>query len=314
VISVIMPAYNASRFIRQALDSILRQTYQDFEVIVVDDGSIDDTLHILQDYARRDPRFTVIQNDHGGACKARNTAIAIARHPWIASLDADDVALPNRFERQLAAASQQPEVVVWGSYMQQINVDDKVIGLIRQGPNSVAEFNAIDRSQRTLYVNNSSSMFRRDLAQQLGGFDERLKAGQDTELWDRMAQHGPIVILPEALGQYRIHGTSITAKRFTEQYKVHSFLRARNLAQKHGQTLTLEQYMATYDDVPPMRRFFRSMSINGQRYYRNAGVLLAEKRYLPAVGSMALAFLYHPGFATQRIRGRLARRRLVKST
>lgn len=304
MISVIMPAYNASDFIGEALDSILKQTFQQFEIIVVDDGSTDNTLEILRQYAQKDSRITVIQNNHGGACKARNTAIAVAKYPWIAAMDADDVSLPQRFEKQLKAAEAHPEVVVWGSYLHQINLEGKVIGQIRIGPTSVAEFNTVDRTQKAIVVTNSTAMFKREVALQAGCYDERLVASQDTEFWDRMANYGPVVVIPEPLVSYRLHGQSISAKKFFHQRMLHGYVVERNRLKAIGQSITMEEYIKQYNEKPPVERFFRTMNNRGRYYYRNSGVQIAQKKYVPAVASLALATVLSPKFATERILNR----------
>jgi glycosyltransferase involved in cell wall biosynthesis len=309
-----MPAYNAARFIRQAIESILNQTYSEFELIVVDDGSTDNTVDIVKEYAAKDARVTLIQNSHGGACKARNTGIHRAKYPWIAAMDADDVALPQRFEKQLAAAASSPEVVVWGSYCYQINVDGEVIGLARTKPNTVEEFRAIDRAKTIIFVNNSSALFKKEVALQAGGFEEHLPAAQDTELWDRMANYGPLVIIPEPLVQYRFHGESISAKKFFTQRMLHDYILQRNRANRDGKSLSLESFLTDYHHQPVFTRLFRHMNNRGRYYYRNAGVLLAQKRYIMASLSLAVSLICSPGFFIARVRNRLAPRRHVKQS
>ncbi|MDX1993014.1 MAG: glycosyltransferase family 2 protein [bacterium] len=301
MISVIIPAYNAADFIGETLDSILRQTYQQFEVIVVDDGSTDNTVEIVKQYAAKDDRIRLIQNDHGGACKARNTAIAAAKYPWVAAMDADDVMRADRFEKQIKAAEQNPEVVVWGSYLTQINIKGEPIGTIRVGPTSVEEFNAVDRTQHAIVVTNSSAMFKRDVALQAGCYDERLVAAQDTEFWDRMANYGPVVVIPEPLVSYRLHGQSISAKKFFKQRMLHDYVIARNKAKARGETITMEQYIADYNNKPPLVRFQRSMHNQGRFYYRNAGVMLAQKKYPQAALSLAVSAVLSPQFWLRRV-------------
>ena len=101
-VTVLMTAYNAARYLREAVDSILNQTFRDFEFVIVDDGSTDRTLSILQDYARRDPRIRIISRPNTGLTRALNDGLATIRSPLIARMDADDVALPERFAKQLA--------------------------------------------------------------------------------------------------------------------------------------------------------------------------------------------------------------------
>src|SRR5687767_4726483 len=101
MISVVMPVYNGQRFLARAMDSLLAQSVREFELIVVDDGSTDESPALLDRYARTDARVRVIRGDHAGISAALNRGIADARYGWIARMDADDEALPDRFARQL---------------------------------------------------------------------------------------------------------------------------------------------------------------------------------------------------------------------
>ena len=103
LVSVIVPSYNASRYIRETLESVLGQTYSSFEVIVVDDGSTDDTAAIVADYSRRDSRIRLVSQPNGGVGAARNRAIAEASGEFIAPLDADDVWYPEKLQKQVAS-------------------------------------------------------------------------------------------------------------------------------------------------------------------------------------------------------------------
>src|SRR5688572_27460772 len=112
MISVVMPVFNGQRFLAQAMNSLLAQTFHDFEIIVVDDGSTDASPAILRDYAERDSRVRVIHGDHAGISAALNRGIEASTHEWIARIDADDVASPDRFAKQIAAARANPDVVI----------------------------------------------------------------------------------------------------------------------------------------------------------------------------------------------------------
>src|SRR3990172_7527055 len=114
MISVIMPAYNSSQYIGEAIESILHQTYRSFELIVVVDGSkdaTDTTLDIARLYERPDLRVRVIEGSHGGPSRALNTGIELAKNSWIAVMHADDIALPQRLEKQINAVQTNPRIV-----------------------------------------------------------------------------------------------------------------------------------------------------------------------------------------------------------
>lgn len=306
MISVIMPAYNAEKFIGEAIQSILDQTLQQFELIIVDDGSKDSTVDIIKKYQEKDNRIVFIQNSHGGACKARNDAVAVAQYAWVAPMDADDIALPNRLERMLKAAEADPEVVVWGTYFYQINVNGKIIGEVHNGPTSRDEFYAIDRSKSVIMVTNPTSMFKKDIFLKVGGYNEQLSAAQELELWDRMAEHGPILVINEPLLKYRLHGSSISTDRYFEQRMLHGFAPARYKARQNNRELSLAEYIQEYKSKPFHVSMIRYIKNTGQFYYRNAGVQISEGKRIQALGSFALALMLDPVFTSNRLKRRLS--------
>src|SRR4051812_48570442 len=115
VISVLLPAYNAARYVTEAVETILAQTYADFEFLIVDDGSTDDTSRILARNAGRDPRIQLVSRPHTGVVIALNDRLARARGEFVARMDADDVAMPTRFDRQMRYLTDHPDCVMVGS-------------------------------------------------------------------------------------------------------------------------------------------------------------------------------------------------------
>src|SRR5215217_7502095 len=127
-VSVLLPAYNAERFVAAAVRSVLAQTHGDFELLAIDDGSTDRTREILQMLAEEDSRVRVISHPNYGMGRSLNEALEAARHDWVARMDADDLMMPNRLERQLAFLAERPHVVVASSLVHYVDEDGNVIG------------------------------------------------------------------------------------------------------------------------------------------------------------------------------------------
>ena len=301
MISVVMPAYNAADFIGEAIQSILDQTYTDYEFIIVDDGSTDGTAAIIQSYAERDPRIRLIENPHGGVCEARNTAIRQASGDWIVLMDADDIARPHRIERLVQAAEADPEVVVWGSYLTRITINGDVIGNIEVGTTSKEAFYAIDRTQRLIEMFAPTAMFRRDIALKVGGYNPLLLVAEDSELWDRMADYGPIVTVPESLLLYRLHDKSLTMTNQDMITMLHGFPPARQRARAEGRDLTVEQYIEDYSNRP-LRQRLATYMLNRSKYYgKMASIVWARRQYPLAGVYLALSIAVQPRFMLTRI-------------
>lgn len=301
MISVVMPIFNGQRFLTQAMDSLLAQTLTDFEIIAVDDGSTDETPVILDRYAKIDPRVKVVRGDHAGISAALNRGIEASTYEWIARMDADDVASPERFARQMAAAKAEPRVVIWGSFARHVDCAGNVLGISRTGPTSYHEFERLRGAGEDVYVIHPSSMLRKDIVLKAGGYDSRFNYGEDLELFDRMAEYGGVVAIPEPLLDYRIHATSISMQRFFTMRRFASFVRARAKARLAGQILCYEEFESRARKRSHFARAAESLHTRSGFYYRNAGLAAAEGKKIKAVAFLATSTLLNPMYAIPRV-------------
>ena len=201
LVSVVVPAYNAEQTVAATIRSILSQTVQDFDAIVVDDGSADRTAEVAA--AVGDPRVRVIGQDNAGAAAARNTGLAAAEGRYVAFLDADDLWLPRKLERQLSVLEQRPEVKAVQSGV--LYVDDALTVL---SVRACVPWD--DRVSDTLMFRNmpafpSTVVFLRDALEALGGFDPSLVILEDWDLAVRAAMSCNLESVEEPLALYRVH-------------------------------------------------------------------------------------------------------------
>lgn len=307
MISVVMPSYNSAEFIGEAIRSVLAQSYPDFELLVCDDGSTDDTLAIADAFAAQDPRVRVLRNSHGGVSRNCNAGLRAARFPWIARLDADDVALPDRLERQIAAAREHPEVIAWGGDARYINRRGAYLRHVRLGPRTVREYERLRADDKVIYILGPTVMFRRDLALELGGYDPRFDSAEDIDLLNRMAEHGPVLSLPFPVTLYRVHGASITSDKSAWQEVLFKFMHARACARRTGSRIDLDDFLRLHEARPAPAKLANWMNGRARQYYRNTSLHLAEGRYMDAAGSAALAVACGPTFTALRFGRRVLR-------
>lgn len=300
MISVIMPAYNAERFVQRAVESILRQTYTDYELIVVDDGSSDGTLAILQGYEQKG-QLKLVRGNHEGVGAAMNLAASHATRPWLAVMHADDEALPHRLERQIEAAQQNPDVVIWGTHAYHINEDEKVLGLSRFGPETRDQFEKIFMSGGHVNVLHPTAMLRRDVFEKVGGYDSRFRCSEDVELYMRMAHHGPALTIPEPLLHYRLHGQSNTMLRFNDQFVELRFLTARRLAEIEGKTLEFDAFLEQHKQHGRIKKLADNVMRAGRFRWRNAAFLMGQRKRHQAMLNLAAAFVCSPCYCTQKL-------------
>ncbi|SRR5579883_36699 len=300
MISVVMPAYNASSFIAESIESILNQTFQNFELIIVDDGSTDNTVEIIQRY--RDPRVRLMQAEHAGVCLALNMGIKASQYPWIARIDADDVALPQRLEMQINAAMENPHVVVWGTYANHLSATGKILSFQRQGPRNEAEFDRLKQAGEIPFVIHPTALFRKDVFWQAGGYDPRFTLAQDLELWSRLMHYGPILVIPEPLLLYRVHQKSASMAKFFHQQAFCRYIMARHRARIAGTPLPdLDTFQQAETKAPIVTKLTQAVHLWGQFYYRQAGLHIAEKNYVKGGMCLSLAITANPTYALPRL-------------
>jgi glycosyltransferase involved in cell wall biosynthesis len=210
-VSVVMPVYNGRRYLTEAVQSILGQTFADFELIVVDDGSTDGSAEMAEAFARRDGRMRTLRADHGGVGRARNLGLAEARGEFIAPMDADDVSLPERLEREVAFLRRRADVVLVGSQVLLIDPDGRPIAPMGGLAADPAEIEALLLEGRCP-IGHSSTMMRRAALLKIGGYPEN-KVCDDAPLFLRLTELGGVVNLPVVLSHYRQHFESVCFRR-----------------------------------------------------------------------------------------------------
>jgi glycosyltransferase involved in cell wall biosynthesis len=212
-VSVVMPAFNAERFIAAAMRSILAQTHRNLELIVVDDGSADDTASIAKRMADEDTRVRLIEATHGGAGHAINIGIAQAGNDWVAIMGADDVSAPTRLERQLVAAAAAPDVVCWGTYAKLTDEQGNAVGEVRHGHLTRPAFDRAMERGEIPYLLDPTLLLKREAADEIGGYDQRLNQALDLDFCARLSLLGFMLVIPEVLCSYRFVSGSLSNSR-----------------------------------------------------------------------------------------------------
>ena len=214
-VSVLMSVYNGERYLRPAVESILAQTFADFEFVIIDDGSTDSSPAILREYAARDPRVKLTVRANKGLTATLNEAFAISRGKYLARMDCDDVALPQRFARQVALLDADAAVACTGGWFQLIDGAGRLLTTLRP-PAADAEIQA-----KMLRGHNAichpCAMIRRTAMERVGGYDTRFKTSQDIDLWLRLGEVGTLANVAEPVLQFRLHESSVSETKREQQ-------------------------------------------------------------------------------------------------
>ncbi|WP_181316219.1 glycosyltransferase [Photobacterium iliopiscarium] len=214
MISVILPIYNADKYLHQALDSILNQTYKEFELICLDDGSTDNSLSIINKYAEQDNRVVIVTRENKGLIYSLNEGINLAKYNYIARMDADDISHPTRFSQQIEYLKKNKDVAVIGCSYNYINEKNEITGSRKLFSSS--------KYTRALSLFGSpfchpSVMFNRNVIGDDLYYDENYKYAEDYELWIRLSSNYELNNLKEILLDYRVLSTSISREHEIQQ-------------------------------------------------------------------------------------------------
>jgi glycosyltransferase involved in cell wall biosynthesis len=210
MVTVLMPVYNAERFLKQAVHSVLSQTFTDFELLIINDGSTDTSVSIIQSFD--DPRIRLVHNERNiGVIGTLNKGLALANGKYIARMDADDYCLPVRLEKQVRYLGRNPEVAVLATHIIQVNADDEELGRWDDDIQNTKPYQIFKTLAKTNCIAHPTVMMRTEIVRSYG-YHEKQKGSEDWDLWMRLVSDGHrIDKLSEFLLRYRLHTASVTA-------------------------------------------------------------------------------------------------------
>lgn len=284
-VSVMVSVFNSERYLPACLASLRRQTLRDFEAILVDPGSEDRSPEICRRQAAEDSRFRYLRlqgSQRVSYCRAR--AVEESRAPSVAILDSDDLARPRRLERQMAHLKAHPETVLVGSYYRVINSWG---WMLRLSPIQVTE--DIEIRWRLTFGNcltHSTIMFRRDAALRAGNYNPQVRAGEDLEFYSRMLGQGRFEVIPEVLGAWRVHKTSLSHIEAQEHkndfiFSIQNAIR-RELSQEASPAVASALYNQSQAPAEGLGVFREALALITQ------AEALFRERYQPSAGASRL--------------------------
>jgi glycosyltransferase involved in cell wall biosynthesis len=247
-VSVLLPVFNAEKFLRKTIESLLEQTFRDFEIVAIDDGSTDGSRQILDQCT--DPRLRVIHNERNlGLIETLNRGIGFCAGEYVARMDADDVAMPTRLERQYQFMQAHDDVILVGSYRLAIDENDNLV----QSFNRPATDAPIIRWKLLTgnFITHPTVMIRKSA---LHGelFEARYKHSEDYAAWLKLLKHGEFAIIPEPLLKYRFHPSSVSHTHRDSQVKSAMDALAQHIWEQYSTTFTFNSLAlwSAPEDVP----------------------------------------------------------------
>ncbi len=222
-VSVVMSIHNEEKYIKKAVDSILNQTYEDYEFIIINDGSTDRTQNILESYT--DNRLRIVKQENLGLTRSLNRGIKLAGGEYIARMDGNDISLPERFEKQVEIFNINKKVGLVGSFVEHIDENGNYIKLYSY-PTKNEEIKKVLWSDCPLC--HSSAMFRKECIEKVGYYREKIGPAEDYDMWFRISEHFDVENIADPLHKVRIKSEGISIDRKFDQ--IRSSLLVRMLA------------------------------------------------------------------------------------
>jgi len=256
-VSVLIGAFDSAATLEEAIGAILGQTVADLELIVVDDGSRDDSAAIADAAAARDPRVSVLRmGTNVGISRSLNAGLEAARAPVVAVQDADDVSAPTRLERQLALLDERPDVAVVGCRMREVDPAGREL----RPRTAFAPGDVRAVLPRFNPIPNTSAAFRREVALAAGGYDPRYRYAMEYDLWLRLAERHVVWALDEVLATRRMSATNVAARAERAQLaeaiaiRLRALRRRRSLRGARGVVLPAISYLTPLPAKRALRR------------------------------------------------------------
>ncbi|MEJ8800532.1 glycosyltransferase family 2 protein [Pontibacter sp. H249] len=310
-ISVIMPVFNQEKYLAETIESVLTQSFRNFEFIILDDGSTDNSAQIIKKYAAIDDRIIASYETNSGKSASTNKLVSRATTEWLAFLDADDVMLPERLEKQFAYHKAHPEVDATSCHCFYINHKSIMYGKQRYpGLKKPEDCKQALANNETIMCSFTGMMTSKNAYLTTGGLRTEMTPCEDLDFFNRLVEKGfSLVIIQEELMKYRLHPTAATSSNPMRMYNMMNYTTNCIYRRRAGKPeRTFEEYMAIKQQDSWWTRLNRKRFTYSQLYFRNAGTSYISREYLRFVYLLFLASLLSPNHILYKVNNLIAKR------
>jgi len=299
-LTVVIPVYNGMPFLQETVNSILCQTYPDFRLLIINDGSKDSSAEYLNSLT--DPRLEVVHQENIGLCHSLNKAIIkLTESEFIARLDQDDVSFPTRLEEQINFLSQNPDYAGVFSNIIRIGADGREFGYYQS---SASDLIGNYESSEYGSIVHSTMMLRREKFLELGGYRQEVYPVDDYDLLLRLSEKAPLAVMKKPLVKYRIHGKAGTFKSFWQMDMNTRYVEQMHCLRTQGEAeIPLEKWLElnNLNKISPVKRLAIYLHGFGKLYFREAGKLIGEGKKMLGILYLFVAFCCYPKFVAKRL-------------
>jgi len=302
-VSVLMSVRNGLPYAPRAINSIVCQTFGEWEFVIVDNASTDRTVEEIEFIAATESRIRLIRSSSDlGHSGGLNKGLEICRGPWVARIDADDVALPNRLERQLDFLRKNPDVQVTSCFGYYIDQNDVIVGNITHDLTTREAFRRYVERQLAIGILHPGALISRDLLLRVRGYRGAFDPANDIDLWGRLVDAGALILVqPEPLMKYRVHDGSISAHSFRRNRLKYQWARDCMRSRRRAEVEPAwDEYVASRESASFWKKLNRWRRASARQLYRQSGQHFISRRVLQACCGISLAIVLQPSYAIRR--------------
>ena len=290
-----MPVYNVEQFVERTIKSVLKQTYKEFDFLIIENGSHDKSKEIVGQYEKSDDRIKVIYlKENIGMAGALNLGLSKIETKWVARIDSDDMMYPERLETQLSFLKKHPDYCLVASWINYINDEDRVIG---SSHSELTDWKKVEESilkNQPIGFCHPSVMFDKEQIIKAEGYRAQFWPVEDIDLWNRIVESDKkLLVLPQVLTAYRISSSSITIKKTLESYRKYRYVKYCMILRRSGkEEISWEEFQKIKRSICEKVNMLRK---DYAQYYRKKGVnAFASKKYLSAIYALSISAILRP--------------------
>lgn len=319
LVTILLPTYNCGKYIEESIRSCLNQTYENFELLAIDDGSTDNTSALVMKLAESDRRISFFRKNHSGITKTLNLGLKLAQGEFIAIHNADDSMTYDRLEKQIIFLLENPSYSLIGSLIYYVNESGKLYGASSSPFCDEKKIYETFNNKELVGFAHASFCYRKRDILKIGGYDENLILAEDIDLINRCLKAGyKIKLLDIPLVYARIRSDSTTAKNLHEIKTINRWIKNKIFAEYDEQKIDdLQQFKNSIKKLGILKQLKQKIKDLGFIYYKLSTIDFVEKKYVKAFFNYLLAFLFYPKYAIGKlyyyVKGTLAKTKSLKT-
>lgn len=297
-VSIIIPCFNGEKYLEEAIISVLNQSYKNYNLFLINNGSTDNSLKIMRKFEQIDSRIKVISYEKKTSRgHSVNEILNISNDKWISLLDTDDIMLPDKTEIQINFLKKNPSVKIVSALATYINIKNNMTYGISDTP--IVDFNTcfeLINEGKNISTIPSCVIFDRNIVKNIGGFRDRFWPTDDTDLWNRIVEDGHILfIMQKVLIKYRIHSESITYKSFVKGKIIGRWMNhCLNLRLKGKKEISYDEFFLSYKKKSIFYKIKFYLKIYSNFFFRQCIIYMINRNFLKLFMSMLISFILDP--------------------